>query len=330
MEISRTIYAAGKHEFDPVYTYDVVYAKREKRDLTMQILTPIRPDFPLLPKENPNLIEKKFMEAHKKEMEEGKEHTPSFMVEDSKSFPLIVMVPGSGWAGADGHDAVTKLVDLARAGYVVASISYRGTFKDDVRFPAAVQDTKEAIRFLRSQADIYHIDVDRVGLMGDSSGGHTAATAAFTGKEEEFNIGEHLEERTDVKACCLFYAPNDLLNLVQDRIDEGKHLRPDEGEYPFEAWEIFQEDFYDNARELLFHASPINYIEASPNKPPVLFLNGDDDPIIPMKQGLRFCEKVRECGGRAEFVKIAGAGHGKGCWGKESIEIVKQFFDVYL
>ena len=60
MEISRTIYATGKNEFDPAYTCDVVFAKREKRDLTMQILTPIPPAFPFKPKENPTIIDKKF------------------------------------------------------------------------------------------------------------------------------------------------------------------------------------------------------------------------------------------------------------------------------
>lgn len=97
------------------------------------------------------------------------------------------------------------MVELARQGFVVASIAYRGTFKDDVRFPAAVQDTKEAIRYLRANAAQYHIDPAHVTLLGDSSGGHTAAMAALTGSEERFNIGEHLDERTDVSACVIFY-----------------------------------------------------------------------------------------------------------------------------
>ncbi len=48
-----------------------------------------------------------------------------------------------------------------------------------------------------------------------------------------------------------------------------------------------------------------------------------------MRQGLRFCEKVREHGGRAEFVKVCGAGHGTGCWTKEVMEMVGQFLRAY-
>ena len=63
-----------------------------------------------------------------------------------------------------------KIVELAKLGFVVASIEYRGTYKEDVRFPAAVQDTKEAIRFLRANAETYHVDPAHVMLLGDSSG----------------------------------------------------------------------------------------------------------------------------------------------------------------
>ena len=82
--------------------------------------------------------------------------------------------------------------------------------------------------------------------------------------------------------------------------------------------------------QVLADASPINYIGSCAKLPAVLFLNGDDDQIIPMRQGLRFCEKIRQNGGRAEFIKIAGGFHGRGCWGQEAMESIIQFFKVYL
>ena len=64
--------------------------------------------------------------------------------------------------------------------------------------------------------------------------------------------------------------------------------------------------------------------------PPFLFLNGDEDPIIPLRQGMRFCEKVRACGGRADFYRIVGAKHGAGCWTSETMRLVKQFLRATL
>lgn len=266
MNISRTLYSSEKTEFDVCYTPDVVFAKRDTGDLTLQIVTPINPSFPPKPITNPNPLQLRFKEWHKND---PKPKEMSF--KDNRVFPLIIHVPGSGWGGADGHCGVPRMVEFAKQGFAAASISYRGTYKDNVRFPAAVQDTKEAIRYLRANADIYHIDVNRVVLLGDSSGGHTVAMAALTGDEEYFNIGENREQSTEVSACCIFYGPNDLLNLVPDRIAEGKKLRPGEGEYPFEAWEIFQEDFLANPQKMLADASPINYITADKKIPSFLF-----------------------------------------------------------
>lgn len=316
MEISRVLYSDARYAYEVTYTPNIVFAHRKTGDLALQLLSPVAPD---IPHPQHHAI---YAEIAKKE----KHPEPP---KDTRVFPLIVDVPGSGWSGAEGYVHVPRMVELARQGFVVASIAYRGTFKDDVRFPAAVQDTKEAIRYLRANAAQYHIDPAHVTLLGDSSGGHTAAMAALTGSEERFNIGEHLDERTDVSACVVFYGPNDLLNLVPDRLAEGKKLHPGEGEFPFEAREIFKDDFLADPAGMLADASPINYISADKRLPAFLFLQGEEDPIIPMAQGLRFCDRIRGCGGRAEFVKIAAGGHGTGCWTPEAMKLIAQFLKAY-
>lgn len=333
MEISKTIYASWNQNFkeqrdiEVNYTPDVVYAKRETGNLCLQILTPDLPTFPQQPFEPENEDLKRIL---------GWIATNPFgdIPIDPVSRPCIIEIPGSGWAGGDGHRHIPAMTRLCEAGYVVACISYRGTYKDNVRFPAAVQDAKEAVRFMRANADIFHVDPDRIGILGDSSGGHTALFAALTGDEDRFNIGENLDQRTDIKAAAIYYGPNDLNNLVVDRKAEGKKMRPGEDPYPFEAWEIFQSDFKKHPtmtpEQVLADASPINYIESCKKLPAVLFLNGDDDQIIPLRQGLRFCEKIRGNGGRAEFIKIAGGFHGHGCWTLEAMESIIQFFKVYL
>ena len=156
MEIAKTIYSCKHTEYDVVYTPDVVFAHRECGDLTMQILSPVGPDLP--PKEETfyNPIKEKFARWHK----DGSK--PFNRKPETRRFPLIVDCPGSGWSGADGHAHVPFMVHLAKQGFVAASISYRGTYRDNVTFPAAVQDLKEAIRFLRAHADMYHIDPDEI------------------------------------------------------------------------------------------------------------------------------------------------------------------------
>ena len=318
MKETGTLYADWQ-EYEVTYTPDVVFAQRETGPLKLQILTPAAPNIPRKPQ--PSL----YTELRAKGLVPAEPPR-----KDPRRFPLIVDVPGSGWGGATGYIHVPKMVELAREGYVVASVEYRGTFKDDVRFPAAVQDVKEAIRFMRAHAEEYLVDTERVALLGDSSGGHTVAMAALTGSEDRFNIGAHLDMPTNVRTCVIFYGPNDLTNLVQDRKDEGKRLRPGEDPWPFELREIFRDDAFDDPAAHLADASPINYIEAGKAMPSFLFLNGEEDPIIPLKQGMRFCEKVRSCGGRADFYRIVGAKHGAGCWTTETMRLVRQFLRATL
>ena len=332
MNISKTLYCS--REYDVVYTPDIVFAHRSTGDLTLQVVSPISPNLPPSKPMTPNPIQQKFARWHKDEARK-----PESKPETQPVFPLIVDCPGSGWGGADGHRHVPYLVRLAQAGFVAASISYRGTYKDDVTFPAAVQDLKEAIRFLRANAQMFHIDKERIALLGDSSGGNTVAMAALTQDDPSvpympnlsFMMGENTQESMKVKACCCVYGPVDLVNVVQDRIAEKKRLRPEEEPgLPFEAMEIWQEAYKEDPVRYMKAASPQYYID--PEKPPVPFLYviGDEDPIIPVMQGLRFCEAIRDAGGRAELVKIAGAGHGNGVWGSKMLDTVIDFFRAYV
>src|SRR6185312_9891884 len=70
------------------------------------------------------------------------------------------------------------LASIAAQGFVVTSVSYR--FSKEASSPAAIQDVKAAIRWLRANAAKYHLDPDRGMTWGQSAGGQLAALAAVT------------------------------------------------------------------------------------------------------------------------------------------------------
>ena len=328
MNISRTLYSCEHTEYAVSYTPDVVYAHRETGDLKLQIVMPEEPILP--PPANPPEL----TPVQKKYIGWKGGGTWKKAPDPDERYPLILACPGSGWAGAEGYRYLPHLVELARHGFVAAAIGYRGVYKDNVVYPATVQDMRDALRFLCETAVQWHIDAARIGLMGDSSGGNTAAMAALAGEslpglpDHPTRIGEQPE---NVKALCLIYAPVDAVNLAQDRIAEGLTLRPgEEPGRPFECMELWQEEYLKDPDTYLKAASPLYCLEEGKPIPPVLFVQGDADLIIPQAQGLRFCDRVRACGGRAEYVKVCGGGHGTGVWGKEMLETVAQFFGAYL
>src|SRR5205085_2993291 len=103
---------------------------------------------------------------------------------DEGRFPCVLCIHGGGFrAGSrDGYNA--QIVRLAEKGYVAVTVSYRLAPK--YPFPAAVHDTKAAVRWLRANAKKYNIDPERIGVTGGSAGGHLALFLGVTSDVKEF------------------------------------------------------------------------------------------------------------------------------------------------
>lgn len=76
------------------------------------------------------------------------------------------------------------LAEYARLGCVTASLDFRPS--GTAVFPAAFQDRRKALRWLRARAGTYGIDPRRIGVTGHSSGAHPAMLLALA--DEEFEI----------------------------------------------------------------------------------------------------------------------------------------------
>jgi acetyl esterase/lipase len=95
--------------------------------------------------------------------------------------PVIIYVHGGGWtSGHTRHSGAFEnwpgvLASLAGRGYVVASLNYR--LSAEAPSPAAEQDIKSAVRWLRANAARFSVDKRRIGIWGGSAGGQLAALA---------------------------------------------------------------------------------------------------------------------------------------------------------
>ena len=100
-------------------------------------------------------------------------------------FPVIVYVQGSAWLKQNLGFRIPLLSRFVQEGYAMAFIEYRSC--EAAPFPAQIQDVKTAVRFLKKHAAEYNLDIDRMVLWGDSSGGHTVVMAAVTKGLPEFD-----------------------------------------------------------------------------------------------------------------------------------------------
>ena len=83
----------------------------------------------------------------------------------------IVVIHGGGWVEGDKSSFSTadnrvpgNIIDFARLGFVAITINYR--LSGEAPFPAALDDCRCAVRWLRANADKYHIDPARIGAYG--------------------------------------------------------------------------------------------------------------------------------------------------------------------
>ena len=213
--------------------------------------------------------------------------------------PLIVYVHGGGWRG--GHtrqsgafaDFPAVLADLASRGYVVASIEYR--LSGEAPFPAALDDVRSAIRFLKANARQYGIDTARTGIFGGSAGGQLAVLEAVTcGSPPSGADKAHAEMSDCVQAAVGWYGIYDFPAMPQSpgRQAEFDYLGCEPGRC---------------SREQFDAASAVAHADA--NDPPILLLHGVDDRTVPVGQSETMAARLRAVGAPVELEIVPGVGH---------------------
>lgn len=219
----------------------------------------------------------------------------------AKNLPCVVFIHGGGWAGGARtvHDDATW--NMARAGFVSATIGYRLAPRH--RFPSQIHDVKAAIRYLRAHADEHGLDPNRIGACGFSAGAHLSMMLGMTDKDDGLEgEGGWAEQSSAVQAVVAFFGPTDL--AANDLPDITK---------PIVAG--FIGGPLADKREEHRKASPITYVDEG--DAPTLLIQGTRDPLVPHTQAFAMVDAMTKAGvpGRADV--LVGAGHG---WGANSPE----------
>lgn len=227
---------------------------------------------------------------------------------------VILWLHGGGWRIGDRRLAPDLTCYYAERGYVMASIDYR--LSREAVFPAAVEDIKAAVRWLKAAAGGYDVDPNRIGLWGSSAGGHLAALVAASGPGQ-FEASEHLEQSSSVAAVVDAYGPTDFLQMDSHRDPEGKpsddpesiQLPPGKLSADADSLEsLFLGLPIQTCPERVRAANPIAYVTSG--LPPFLLLHGTSDTAVPVHQSMLLYEALERSGNQATLCLIKGLGHG--------------------
>ncbi len=211
-----------------------------------------------------------------------------------------------------------SMVRYAQLGYVTVSINFRPSGKAE--FPAAIEDCKLAIRWLRTHAATYGVDPDRIGVTGWSSGAHLAMLLALS--DDEFNQGKEspgVSSRVQAAVC---------VSGVYDFLMEKQGQFPNEENDP--AVVRFLGGTPRQKSDIAVRASPINYLSA--DDPPLLVFHGELDRRIDAEQARHFASAVEAIGRTDPVVLLSGAGHGQDVFpgDSRSQQQIREFFAKYL
>ncbi len=231
-------------------------------------------------------------------------------------FPAVLCIHGGGFrAGTrDGYDNLC--IQLAKRGYVAATMTYRLSPK--FKFPAAVHDTKAAVRWLRANAATYKINPEKIGVTGGSAGGHLAQFLAVTAHVPEFEgTGGNPEQSSSVACVVNFFGPSDFTKSYGKSVDAAVVLP------------MWLGGNLDTARQLHVRASPLNWV--TPDAAPTLCIHGTEDKYVAYEQAVWLVDRLKAAGVEAELLTMQGAGHGfKGPDAKKADQALFEFFDRHL
>ncbi|MCM1267421.1 MAG: alpha/beta hydrolase [Bacteroidales bacterium] len=222
----------------------------------------------------------------------------------TRKYPCVVWICGGAWIRMDRSAHTPYLAQLARSGFVVASVEYRTS--NEGCFPIQLQDVKAGIRYLRAQSERYNIDTEHFGTMGESAGGYLAAMAALA-DDPSYDVGAFTEFSSKVQAACPWYPVTDLTGFP--------YSSPVEAGGSMESLLLGKNVMLH--REDAFAISPVSL--ATKEAPPFLIIHGNDDHTVPFAQGEALHDKLEAAGADVRLLVLEGADHADQAFFQEEI-----------
>jgi len=245
----------------------------------------------------------------------------------------IVHLANGGWHRA--HAAPGNFAELLKRGYTV----FRVVLSSEPKFTVLEQapDVARAVRFIRFHANSYHIDPDRIGIEGASSGGHLSLLHAMGGDDGNVQAPDAVDRTSSrVQAAAVFFPLTDLLNYGAVGAVQAGDFGPlqtrrasfDFAEYDPTSHAYVKVTDAAKRRELLRQASPIAYVTRL--SPPTLLIHGDKDVVVPLQQSEVLAAKLKESGVPVKLVVHKDGGHPWPDFWRVDGPQLADWFDKYL
>jgi acetyl esterase/lipase len=221
--------------------------------------------------------------------------------------PTLVYIHGGGWIFGTKEGSVLQFLPFLEKGWTVVNVEYR--MANSSLAPAAVEDTRCALRWVYRNAAQWHFDTGKIVLMGHSAGGHLSLITGMLPDGSGLDNQCYGDEKLNVAAIINWYGITDVNDVIK-----GSNLK---------NYAVMWMGSQQNAEEIARRVSPLTYVRAG--LPPILTIHGDKDDVVPYSHATRLKEALDNAKVPNQLLTIKGGGHG----GFSQADYVKSYETIW-
>lgn len=190
--VGQTIYAQNITDSEVIrdtsYNVRGTYIKEYKRRPFIKIADP----------KNDNVLEVYTDLTYSKPHEGRNLKLNLYRPKDKKKYPALILVHGGGWNSGNKSMQIPIAKEVASHGYVTLPVEYR--LSPEAEYPAGVYDLKNAVKWVRANADKYNIDTSFIAISGCSAGGQLACLIGTSNGQKKYENDEYPEYSSYINA----------------------------------------------------------------------------------------------------------------------------------
>lgn len=221
--------------------------------------------------------------------------------------PTLVYIHGGGWIFGTKETSVLQFLPFLEKGWRVVNVEYR--MASNSLAPAAVEDTRCALRWIFRNAKQWNFDASKIVLTGHSAGGHLSLITGMLPDGTGLDNSCYGDEKLNVAAIINWYGISDVNDLIQ-----SKNLK---------NYAVMWMGSQTNSAEIAKRVSPLTYVRAG--LPPILTIHGDSDDVVPYSQATRLKEALDKANVKNELYTVKGGGHG----GFSQADYIKAYDEIW-
>lgn len=213
--------------------------------------------------------------------------------EQTEAQPTLVYFHGGGWIFGAKTYSMPYYLPFLEKGWRVVDVEYR--MASNSLAPAAVEDTRCALRWVFRNAKQWKFDTNKIVLMGHSAGGHLSLITGMLPEGTPLDNACYGDEKMGVAAIINWYGISDVNDLI-----EGPNVK----NYA-KMWVGSQP----NAEAVAKSVSPLTYVRQG--LPPIISIHGDKDDVVPYSHSTRLRDALDAAKVKNKLITIKNGGHGQ-------------------